>query len=60
MQLRRLGAVPSNMIEFRLQPEDCVIFGNMLVRRGRRVFDTATGIRHLVGVYFEEQTVLST
>lgn len=51
---------PANMVQFRLQPGDCVVFDNWRVLHGRRAFDTASGRRHLKGTYVEDQAFGST
>lgn len=51
---------PANMVQFRLQPGDCVVFDNWRVLHGRRAFDTASGRRHLKGTYVESQAFDST
>lgn len=51
---------PANMVQFRLQPGDCVVFDNWRVLHGRRAFDTASGRRHLKGTYVEDQAINST
>lgn len=51
---------PANMVQFRLQPGDCVVFDNLRVLHGRRAFDTASGRRHLRGTYVENQAFNST
>ena len=51
---------PANMVQFRLQPGDCVVFDNWRVLHGRRAFDTASGRRHLRGTYVEDQALNST
>lgn len=51
---------PVNMVQFRLQPGDCVVFDNWRVLHGRRAFDTASGRRHLRGTYVEDQALSST
>lgn len=51
---------PANMVQFRLQPGDCVVFDNWRVLHGRRAFDTASGRRHLRGTYVEDQALSST
>lgn len=51
---------PVNMVQFRLQPGDCVVFDNWRVLHGRRAFDTASGRRHLKGTYVEDQAFNST
>ncbi|KKY29515.1 putative gamma-butyrobetaine dioxygenase [Diaporthe ampelina] len=51
---------PTNMVQFRLQPGDCVVFDNWRVLHGRREFDTASGRRHLRGAYVENQALNST
>ncbi|KAL1858241.1 hypothetical protein Daus18300_009987 [Diaporthe australafricana] len=51
---------PRNMVQFRLQPGDCVVFDNWRVLHGRREFDTTSGRRHLRGGYIEDQALNST
>lgn len=51
---------PANMVQFRLQPGDCVVFDNWRVLHGRRAFDTGSGRRHLRGTYVEHQALNST
>lgn len=51
---------PANMVQFRVQPGDCVVFDNWRVLHGRRAFDTASGSRHLRGTYVENQALIST
>ncbi|KAG8159271.1 hypothetical protein KVR01_010932 [Diaporthe batatas] len=51
---------PTNMVQFRVQPGDCVVFDNWRVLHGRRAFDTASGSRHLRGTYVEDQALTST
>lgn len=51
---------PANMVQFRLQPGDCVVFDNWRVLHGRRAFDTGSGRRHLRGTYVEHQALMST
>lgn len=50
---------PKNMLQYRLQPGDCVIFDNLRVLHGRTEFDTSAGHRHLRGAYLDIQTVRS-
>lgn len=50
----------ANMVQFRVQPGDCVVFDNWRVLHGRRAFDTASGSRHLRGTYVEDQALTST
>lgn len=52
--------VPAHMVQFRMQPGDCVVFDNWRVLHGRRAFDTASGSRHLRGTYVEDQALTST
>lgn len=51
---------PASMVQFRLQPGDCVVFDNWRVLHGRRAFDTGSGRRHLRGTYVENQAFNST
>lgn len=51
---------PAHMVQFRMQPGDCVVFDNWRVLHGRRAFDTASGSRHLRGTYVEDQALTST
>lgn len=51
---------PANMVQFRVQPGDCVVFDNWRILHGRRAFDTASGSRHLRGTYVEDQALTST
>ncbi|KAI3399341.1 hypothetical protein diail_7296 [Diaporthe ilicicola] len=51
---------PKNMVQFRLQPGDCVVFDNWRVLHGRTQFDTSTGRRHLRGAYIDDQAFNST
>lgn len=50
---------PENMLQYRLQPGDCVLFDNWRILHGRTRFDTASGLRHLHGGYLSRQTLLS-
>lgn len=42
---------PSNIVEFRLEPNQCVVFNNRRVLHGRRAFDPTSGKRWLKGCY---------
>ncbi|TPX36161.1 hypothetical protein SmJEL517_g01655 [Synchytrium microbalum] len=44
---------PDMVYERRLDPGDCVIFGNRRVLHGRTEFDSMTGERHLKGAYVD-------
>lgn len=50
---------PENMLQYRLQPGDCVLFDNWRILHGRTRFDTSSGLRHLHGGYLNRQTVMS-
>ncbi|KAJ0115027.1 hypothetical protein J7T55_001435 [Diaporthe amygdali] len=50
---------PENMIQYRLQPGDCVIFDNTRILHGRTRFDGTGGRRHLRGAYIDNQTLRS-
>lgn len=51
---------PENMLQYRLEAGDCVLFDNHRVLHGRTRFDVSgTGHRHLHGAYLDEQTVQS-
>ncbi len=50
---------PDNLLEFKLQPGQCVLFDNRRVLHGRRQFTVngnAAGSRWLKGAYIDEQT----
>ncbi|KAJ4406785.1 hypothetical protein N0V82_010051 [Gnomoniopsis sp. IMI 355080] len=46
---------PENMLQYRLQPGDCVLFNNWRILHGRTKFDTSSGFRHLHGAYLTKQ-----
>lgn len=48
-----------NMLRYRLQPGECVLFDNQRILHGRTQFDTSAGHRHLRGGYIDEQTLAS-
>lgn len=48
---------PENLLEYRLQPGDCVIFDNMRILHGRTEVDASAGLRHLRGAYVDAQTM---
>ncbi|KAF3771384.1 Clavaminate synthase-like protein, partial [Cryphonectria parasitica EP155] len=48
-----------NMLQYRLQPGDCVVFDNRRILHGRTRFDTASGHRRLRGTYLDTQTLTS-
>lgn len=50
---------PENMLQYRLQPGDCVLFDNSRVLHGRTKFDTSSGLRHLHGTYVNSQALWS-
>ncbi|KAJ4388544.1 hypothetical protein N0V93_006002 [Gnomoniopsis smithogilvyi] len=50
---------PENMLQYRLQPGDCVLFDNSRILHGRTRFDTSSGLRHLHGTYLSKQSFLS-
>lgn len=50
---------PENMLQYRLQPGDCVLFDNHRVLHGRTQFDVSSGHRHLHGTYIDSQTLAS-
>lgn len=50
---------PENLLEYRLQPGDCVIFDNMRILHGRTEVDASAGLRHLRGAYVDAQTMYS-
>lgn len=50
---------PENMLQYRLQPGDCVLFDNHRVLHGRTKFDVSAGQRHLHGTYVDKQTMNS-
>lgn len=50
---------PENMLQYRLQPGDCVLFDNHRVLHGRTQFDVSAGHRHLHGTYIDAQTMKS-
>lgn len=50
---------PENMLQYRLQPGDCVLFDNTRILHGRTEFDTSSGTRRMHGTYLQKQTVTS-
>lgn len=50
---------PENMLQYRMQPGDCILFDNSRILHGRTRFDTSSGLRHLHGGYLNRQTVVS-
>lgn len=50
---------PQNMVQYRLQAGDCVLFDNQRILHGRTQFDTSSGRRHLHGTYVDAQTMSS-
>ncbi|KAI5796651.1 hypothetical protein EDC01DRAFT_614363 [Geopyxis carbonaria] len=50
---------PDSQLELRLEPGQCVIFGNRRIVHSRRAFDPATGDRWLKGAYVDLDTFLS-
>lgn len=50
---------PENMLQFRLQPGDCVIFDNTRILHGRTKFNAASGQRHLRGCYLDHSAYQS-
>ncbi|ROW09230.1 hypothetical protein VPNG_05805 [Cytospora leucostoma] len=50
---------PNNMLQYRLQPGECVLFDNQRILHGRTNFDTSAGHRHLRGGYIDTQTLSS-
>lgn len=50
---------PENMLQYRLQPGDCILFDNTRILHGRTKFDTSSGHRHLHGAYLQRETVQS-
>lgn len=57
--LRDSLEAPQNMLQFRMQPGDCVLFDNHRILHGRTQFDTTAGERHLHGAYLDSQTLNS-
>lgn len=55
----RLLEHPDNMLEFRLQPGQCVLFNNRRVLHGRNQFRTDRGTRWFKGTYVDEQAFYS-
>lgn len=51
---------PENVIQYRLQPGDCVIFDNKRILHGRTEVDASAGLRHLRGAYVDGQALHST
>jgi gamma-butyrobetaine dioxygenase len=47
---------PEHMVEYRLQPGECVVFDNWRVLHGRRQFNSSSGKRHLKGTYIDDAT----
>jgi len=47
---------PEHMVEYRLQPGECVVFDNWRVLHGRRQFNSSSGRRHLKGTYIDDKT----
>jgi gamma-butyrobetaine dioxygenase len=50
---------PANVVEYRLQEGECVIFNNRRVLHGRKEFDALGGKRHYKGTYIDTDVVLS-
>lgn len=48
---------PENVLQYRLQPGDCVLFDNHRILHGRTQFDVSTGHRHLHGTYIDKPTM---
>lgn len=55
--LRDSMEAPKNMLQFRMQPGECVVFDNQRIVHGRTQFDTTAGERHLHGTYLSSQTM---
>ena len=51
---------PANVLEYRLQPGECVIFNNRRVLHGRKAFDAVGGERHYKGTYVDTDVISST
>lgn len=51
--------LPKNVVQYRLQPGDCVIFDNTRVLHGRTQVDASAGLRHLRGAYIDGETIAS-
>lgn len=47
---------PEHMVEYRLQPGECVVFDNWRVLHGRQQFNSSSGRRHLKGTYIDDKT----
>jgi gamma-butyrobetaine dioxygenase len=50
---------PRNVLEYRLQEGECVIFNNRRVLHGRKEFDALGGKRHYKGTYIDTDVVSS-
>ncbi|EPE27160.1 Clavaminate synthase-like protein [Glarea lozoyensis ATCC 20868] len=50
---------PENVVEYRLQEGECVIFNNRRVLHGRKEFDALGGKRHYKGTYIDTDVVSS-
>ena len=44
-----------NVLEFKMEPGECVVFDNWRVMHGRKAFDTSSGSRHLRGTYVSDE-----
>lgn len=51
---------PENVLQYRLQPGDCVIIDNTRILHGRTEVDASVGLRHLRGAYVDSQALHST
>lgn len=51
---------PESVVQYRLQPGDCVILDNKRVLHGRTEVDASAGLRHLRGAYVDGQALHST
>ena len=54
-RLRRALEDSNNVLEYRMEPGDCVLFDNWRVLHGRKAFDTGSGDRWLKGTYMDHQ-----
>lgn len=51
---------PKHIVEFRMDPQTCIIFQNRRILHARREFDSKSGSRHFKGTYGEYDAFLST
>jgi gamma-butyrobetaine dioxygenase len=50
---------PTNLLEYKLQPGECVIFNNRRILHGRRQFEATEGERWLKGAYVDTDVFMS-